>query len=175
MISGLVKINVTPCELKSAVHKKGRRVEKKRKKKKRNTGETGELWGKSWIQHPHANCLSPSSPPPTVRLNEHRPAAPESLGVAGAVFPDIAIAPPSQTVLRESVCILTFELGEGLLVAVLGALLALMLGHGVRRVEAEPLLVVSLGRHPVLLRAPGRPSEEESASFNVHNRPRELP
>lgn len=117
-------------------------------------------------------CLPPSFPPPTVRLNEHRPAAPESLGVAGALFPNIAIAP--RTVLRESVRILTFELGERLLVTVLGALLALMLGHGVRRVEAEPLLVVSLGRHPVLLRAPGRPSEEESAGFNVHARPRQL-
>lgn len=106
--------------------------------------------------------------PPTVCLNEHRPAAPESLGVTGTVFPDLAIA--SRTFLRESVRILTFEFGERLLVTVLGALLALMLGDGVRRVEAEPLLVVRLGRHPVLLRAPGRPSEVEGASFNVHAR-----
>lgn len=110
--------------------------------------------------------------PPTVRLDEHRPAAPESLGVAGAVFPDHAIA--SRTFLRESVHILTFELGERLLVTVLRALLALMLGDGVGRIEAEPLLVVCLGRHPVLLRAPGSPSEVEGAGFNVHARPREL-
>lgn len=120
------------------------------------------------FQHPHANsvfCLSP----PTVRLNEHRPAAPESLGVAGAVLPDFAIA--SRILLREAVRILTFELGERLLVAVLRALLALMLGDGVRRIEAEPLLVVSLGRHSVLLRAPGRPSEVEGTGFNVHAQP----
>jgi len=101
-----------------------------------------------------------------VRLDEHRPAAPGSLGVAGAVFPDHAIA--SRTLLGESVRILTFELGERLLVTVLGALLALVLGDGIGRVEAEPLLIVGLGRHPVLLRAPGRPSEVEGAGFNVH-------
>jgi len=110
--------------------------------------------------------------PPTVRLDEHRPAAPESLGVAGTVFPDHAIA--SRIFLREPVRILTFELGERLLVTVLGALLPLMLGDGVGGIEAEPFLVVSLGRHPVLLRAPGRPSEVEGAGFNVHARPREL-
>lgn len=103
-----------------------------------------------------------------MRLNEHRPATPESLGVAGTVFPDLAIA--SRTLLRESVRILTFEFGERLLVTVLGALLALMLGDGICRVEAEPLLVVSLGRHPVLLRTPSCPSEEEGAGFNVHAR-----
>lgn len=112
-------------------------------------------------------CLSP----PTVRLNEHRPAAPESLGVAGAVLPDHLAIASRNTLLRESVRILTFELGERLLVAVLGALLALMLGDGVRRIEAEPLLVVGLGRHSVLLRAPGRPSEVEGAGFNVHAQP----
>jgi len=113
-------------------------------------------------------CISLSLSPPTVRLNEHRPAAPVSLGVAGTVFPDLAIA--SRTLFQESVRILTFEFGERLLVTVLRALLALMLGDGVRRVETEPLLVVSLGRHPVLLRAPGRPSEVEGAGFNVHAR-----
>lgn len=117
--------------------------------------------------------LSVSLPPPTVRLNEHRPAAPESLGVAGTVFADHAIA-TSRTLLRESVRTLTFKLGEGLLVTMLGALLALVLGDGVRRVEAEPLLVVGLGRHPVLLRAPGRPSEVKGAGFNVHARLRRL-
>lgn len=109
-----------------------------------------------------------SLPPPTVRLNEHRPAAPESLGVAGTLFPDYH-AIVSRTVPRESVRMLTFELGERLLVTVLGALLPLVLGDGIGRIEAEPFLVVSLSRHPVLrLRTPGRPSVEEGAGFNVH-------
>lgn len=103
-----------------------------------------------------------------MRLNEHRPAAPESLSVAGAMFHELAIA--SRSLLRKSVRILTFKFGERLLVTVLGTLLALMLGDSIRRIETEPILVVSLGRHPVLLRAPGRPSEVEGAGFNVHAR-----
>lgn len=160
------------------IRTKGNRGKSSARNTKKKRQENGASSHENPVQHSHANslfislslCLSP----PTVRLNEHRPAAPESLGVAGTVFPKLAIA-PSRIVLREPVRILTFEFGEGLLVAVLGALLALMLGYGVRRVEAKPLLIVSLGRHPILLRAPGRPSEVEGAGFNVHARPRELP
>lgn len=143
--------------------KKFRRTQKGEKDK--ITGGKKTTGGTSSIRMP---TLARLLFPPTVRLNEHRPAAPESLGVAGTMFPDHAIAP--RTLLRESVRILTFELGERLLVTVLGALLPLMFGDGVGRVEAEPLLVIRLGRHPVLLRAPGSPSEEEGASFNVHAR-----
>lgn len=98
------------------------------------------------IQHRHANSS------PTVRLDEHRPATPETLRAAGTMFRGPvrpAIIPSFRHRPRKSVLALTFELGKRLLVAVLRSLLAVMLRHGVGRIETEPLFVISLGGHLV--------------------------
>lgn len=86
----------------------------------------------------------------TVGFNEPGPTTP-----AGQRL--IRVGQPRAT----PIAILTFELGEGLLVPVLGALLALVLGHGVGRVEAQPLLVIRLRRHP--------PNEKKHSNQNLLN------
>lgn len=100
------------------------------------------------VQHRHANSS------PTVRLDEHRPATPESLSAAGTVFLrgrpfHPPIFHPSFHHPRKSIFVLTFELGQRLLVSVLRSLLTVMFRHGIGRIEAEPLLVISLSGHLV--------------------------
>lgn len=100
------------------------------------------------VQHRHANSS------PTVRLDEHRPATPESLSAAGTVFLrgrpfHPPIFHPSFHHPRISIFVLTFELGQRLLVSVLRSLLTVVFSHGIGRIEAEPLLVISLSGHLV--------------------------
>lgn len=100
------------------------------------------------VQHRHANSS------PTVRLDEHRPATPESLSAAGTVFLrgrpfHPPIFHPSFHHPRKSIFVLTFELGQRFLVSVLRSLLTVVFRHGIGRIEAEPLLVISLSGHLV--------------------------
>ena len=110
-------------------------------------GRTRRVRGKvlDGIQHRHANSS------PTVRLDEHRPATPESLSAAGTVFCGPFYPPifPSFHHPRKSIFVLTFELGKRLLVSVLRSLLTMMFRHGIGRIETEPLLVISLSGHLV--------------------------
>lgn len=109
---------------------------------------TGKVYLDS-VQHRHANSS------PTVRLDEHRPATPETLRAAGPMFWVGAVRAPVILAFHrppgKSVFALTFELGQGLLVASLRALLPVKLGDGVDRIEAEPVLVIGLRGHLVFL------------------------